>query len=72
MLEPTLIKFDAMLPPKTTAEILGVETQTLAAWRSNKRVALPWVKCGAAVRYKASDVQRFIEKNTVTPTQIDG
>ncbi|MFT7056354.1 MAG: putative DNA-binding transcriptional regulator AlpA [Roseivirga sp.] len=47
------------------ALILGLKPATLAQmrWRNDKR--LPWVKLGKAVRYKTSDIQAFIDSNTV-------
>ncbi len=47
------------------AAILGLKPCTLAQmrWRGDKR--LPWVKLGKSVRYKLSDIEDYIEKNTV-------
>ena len=44
-----------------TGKILGIETSTLAVWRSTKRYALPYVKVGRLIRYRESDVEAFIE-----------
>ncbi len=49
-----------LLPPQTVAAILGVSPGTLDAWRSTRRVALPFVKVGALVRYRRSDIEAFI------------
>ena len=55
---------EKLLTPQEAAELLGLQEGTLAVWRSTQRYALPFVKCGRLVRYKASDVRRFIEENT--------
>ena len=44
-----------------TGKILGIETSTLAVWRSTKRYAFPYVKVGRLIRYRESDVEAFIE-----------
>ena len=38
-----------------TAELLGVDKQTLANWRCTKREDLKYVKIGGRVRYRVSD-----------------
>jgi excisionase family DNA binding protein len=45
------------------AEFLGVRPQTLAAWASSRRYALPFVKVGRRVMYRLSDLDAFIERN---------
>jgi hypothetical protein len=47
------------------AAILGVKPETLANWRYLKSVSLPYVKVGRLVKYKRSQLQAFIEHNTV-------
>jgi excisionase family DNA binding protein len=54
-----------LLTPEQTAERLGVSVTTLATWRCTKRVALPFVKLGSAVRYSEAAVADFIAKHTV-------
>lgn len=51
--------------PEQAAEFLVVEVQTLAVWRSTRRYDLPFTKIGRAVRYKQSDLDRFVESRTV-------
>lgn len=50
-----------LLTPAQTAESLGVTIGTLAVWRCTARYNLPFVKIGSRVRYRASDVDAFIE-----------
>ncbi|MBE0567980.1 MAG: helix-turn-helix domain-containing protein [Krumholzibacteria bacterium] len=49
-----------LLTPEQTAEILGVKPATLACWRCTKRYPLPYGNIGRMVRYRRSDVDRFI------------
>ncbi|MEJ8813376.1 helix-turn-helix domain-containing protein [Variovorax ureilyticus] len=49
------------LTPKQTAELLNVPETTLAVWRSTNRVVVPYFKLGSHVRYRRSDLDRFIE-----------
>ena len=49
----------------TILKIIGVEPQTLAKWACQRSVDLPYVRVGRCVRYRLSELQRFIERNTV-------
>lgn len=51
------------LTPKQAAELLNVPEATLAVWRSTNRVVLPFFKLGHHVRYRRTDLERFIEQN---------
>lgn len=51
-----------LLSPCEAAELLGIAEQTLAEWRCSHRYALPWIKVGKAVRYRVSDISRFLEE----------
>ena len=53
-----------LLTPAIAARLLQSTEGTLAVWRSTKRYRLPFVKIGAKVFYKLSDVQQFIEERT--------
>lgn len=54
-----------LLDAKAAAELLGVSASTLAVWRCVKRYPLPFVKVGSGVKYRLSDLRRFIESRTV-------
>ena len=54
-----------LLTRTQAAEYLGLKPHTLAVWAISKRVKIPFVKIGGAVRYKQADLDKFIEKNTV-------
>ncbi|QBQ53393.1 helix-turn-helix domain-containing protein [Nitrosococcus wardiae] len=50
-----------LVGPEEAARILGVKPGTLQVWRSTGRVNLPYVKIGGKVKYRLSDLERFIE-----------
>jgi len=58
---------EELLTTTQAATFLNVRPQTLRIWRSTKRYDLPAVRVGGAVRYKLSDLQRFIDAGA-TPT----
>ena len=47
------------------AEFLGVKKITLAVWKSTQRYPLPTVKVGRLVKYRFSDLLKFVENRTV-------
>ena len=53
-----------MLTTLEAAEYLGVKPQTLSVWRSTRRYDLPAVKIGKGLRYRKSDLDKFIERRT--------
>ena len=57
---------DKLLTQDDVAEMLGVKAATLSVWRSAGRYDLPFIRVGRCIRYRAEDVERFIEANTVT------
>jgi len=60
----------ALLTPEQVSNILGVKKHTLAVWRSSGRYQLPFVKAGRLVRYRSSDVNSFLEKQSRTSTGL--
>lgn len=59
-------KVSALLTPEETAESLGVSVRTLSIWRCQKRYPeLRYTKIGRLVRYRAEDVQTFINQRLV-------
>ena len=48
------------------AEYLNIQPQTLNAWRCLRRYPLPYTKVGRSIRYKKSDLDRFIASRTVS------
>jgi excisionase family DNA binding protein len=51
---------DTLLTPAQAADFLGVSTNTLACWRSTRRYPLAYVRVGSRVRYRESDIERFL------------
>lgn len=47
------------------AEYIGVRPQTLAVWAITGRYGLPMIKVGRAVRYRRSDLDKWLESRTV-------
>jgi excisionase family DNA binding protein len=58
----TTLQSDPIRTPREAAEQLGVKVQTLAKWRTTKRYELPYHKVGGAIRYRQSDLDRFVNK----------
>ena len=54
-----------LLTTEEAATILNVRPWTLRSWVSQKRI--PYVKLGRLVRFKRSDLEHFIDFNTVIP-----
>lgn len=63
----TATKNKQLLTRPEAAEYLGLAISTLEVWASTKRVDLPYVKLGHAVRYRVADLEAFIERGTVNP-----
>ena len=61
------IQHDRLLTRREAAEFLRLQPQTLAAWAMTGK-HLPFVRCGRAVRYKQSDLEAFLERQTVGTT----
>ena len=49
------------------ADMLGIRTQTLAVLAMTGK-HLPFVKVGRSVRYRESDVTKYLDANTVAKT----
>lgn len=53
---------EPLLDRKSAAKYLRVSPGTLAVWDCTKRYNLKPIKIGRAVRYRRSDLDRFIEE----------
>lgn len=62
---------EALLSEPDAARLLGVKAETLRLWRRQGR-APAHVRLGRLVRYRSSDVVRFIETKvrTCTPSAV--
>ena len=56
---------DQLLTRKEAAKILGVKSTTMAHWTCVGRYNLPYVKIGRLVKYRSSDIQNFINNNSI-------
>jgi len=54
-----------LISRKEAAAELGIKEQTLAAWASNKRNSLAFVKVGRRAMYQQSVLDAFIKSNIV-------
>jgi hypothetical protein len=50
------------------ADFIGIKKQTLAVWRCTGRYDLPFVKVGRRVKYRISDLERWLSQRTATST----
>lgn len=53
------------LSRKEAAEYLGLQEQTLAAWATTKRYPLPYIRVGRRIKYRITDLEKFLELRTV-------
>ena len=52
-----------LLDEKATAKLLGVTCAALRRWRREQR-CLKFVRIGRLIRYRITDIEEFIAKNT--------
>jgi predicted site-specific integrase-resolvase len=58
-----------LLNTNELAQILGVDAKTLANARSSGTgINIPYIKVGSLVRYKMSEVEKYLESNTFEHT----
>jgi excisionase family DNA binding protein len=50
--------------PEQAADYLSVTTRTLANWRSRGVPNIPFTRIGRCVRYRLSDLDAFIDRNS--------
>ena len=55
-----------LMTRKEAAEYLGITSRTLAVWACVKRYNLPYIKIGRLVKYRRSDLENFINRQTIT------
>lgn len=52
-----------LLTPKEASRLLGFTESSLAAFRASGRHGIGFVRCGRAIRYPKSEVERFLLRN---------
>ncbi len=63
-------KLERLLTVEEVAEITGLSVETLNQWRSQRR-GIPFVRLSRnRVRYRQSDLDEFIEANTIAPVPV--
>ncbi len=60
---------DKLLTRKEAAEYLGLSEGTLAVWKTTKRYPLAVIKVGRSVRYRQSDLDKFLDDMTDPQTR---
>ena len=60
---PTTAARPELLTTNEAAAYLGTTPGTLAVWRCTKTVNVPFIKVGRLVRYRKSDLDRFLTEN---------
>lgn len=55
---------EPLLTTREAAELLGVKTNTLTIWRNTDRQHIPYIKIGRAIRYRRSDLVKFLSERT--------
>lgn len=65
---PPSLTVDRLLTREQAAQKLSVKAQTLAAWHTSGRYGIPVVHVGRAVRYRVSDLDRWLVERTSTKT----
>jgi excisionase family DNA binding protein len=58
---------ERLMTRNEAAEALGLKANTLAKWACTKTAGPAFLKLGGSVRYRESDLQAWIDKQTVTP-----
>ena len=59
---------NALMTTEVAAEVLRLAPATLSCWRSNGK-GPQFVKCGAAVRYRAEDLEEWISERIIKPEE---
>lgn len=59
-----------LLTPEQAAQTLGLSAKTLATWRSTGRHALPFIRCGARIRYRRADLAAWLSARQSTSTAV--
>jgi hypothetical protein len=62
---------DDLLTEIQAANLLKIKPGTLNSWRCLGRHALPYIRVGHAIRYRRSDLERWLVDRTVTSTSAD-
>jgi len=62
---PYKFKNNDLLSNNKAADYLGITPATLDVWRCTKRYPIPFIKVGRLVKYRQSDLDEFLEQQTI-------
>lgn len=62
---------EKLLTEREAADLLGQSPRTLQQWRW-RHIGPDYVKNGRSVRYRSSDIQKFIDQNAVDISGASG
>jgi len=67
MLDPHILTFnqDVLTDTDGAARLLHIPAATLIKWRSTGENNIPYVKIGRQVKYRTTDLKRYIEQHTI-------
>ena len=51
-----------ILTPREVADLLKVSVRALDKWRSEAEAGPPFIRCGRLVRYRTSDLERWLDQ----------
>ncbi|MFG0851619.1 helix-turn-helix domain-containing protein [Pseudomonas sp. FYR_2] len=54
-----------LLTPEQASQLLGLSVKTLATWRSTGKHALPFIRCGARIRYQRTELVAWLTGRSV-------
>lgn len=61
---------EKLLNDAEAADILNVSPKILSVWRCTGRYNIPFVKVGRCVRYRASDLEKWLDSRTTRNGQV--
>jgi excisionase family DNA binding protein len=59
-----------LIGPEEASEALGVELATIYTWVSRRKI--PFVKVGAALRFRPSALANWIREREFSPSNLEG
>ncbi len=62
---PSTISTERLVLTREAADLLGFAEKTLEKDRTTRELGIPYVKLGRSVRYRLTDLQKFISDRVV-------
>jgi len=63
--EPLSFDHDVLTDTAGAAKLLHIPAKTLNKWRSTGQNNLPYIKIGRQIKYRTTDLKKYIERHTV-------